>query len=125
MFPSISTNSPIASLVPVCEVIIVGMVFELVADLRRRANDNKVNNQKVCKVSKNESDKTLQETETTAAQLKVGDVIKIPNGTQIPADCLVLSTGDSLGQCYINTAQLDGERNLKPKLAHQITQGRL
>lgn len=41
---------------------------------------------------------------------------------QIPADCLVLSTEDSLGQCYINTSQLDGERNLKPKLAPKITQ---
>ena len=33
----------------------------------------------------------------------------------IPADVLVLASSDSHGQAYVQTAQLDGERNLKPK----------
>ena len=37
------------------------------------------------------------------------------------ADCVVLSTDDPNGQCYISTSQLDGERNLKPKLAPTLT----
>jgi len=40
----------------------------------------------------------------------------------VAADCLVLSTNDPLGQCYVSTANLDGERNLKPKLAPTMTQ---
>ena len=43
MIPSISTNTPLGTLIPVCEVIIVGIIFELVADLRRGANDKKFN----------------------------------------------------------------------------------
>ena len=41
----------------------------------------------------------------------------------IPADCIILETDDPTGQCFINTSQLDGERNLKPKLAPRMIQG--
>ena len=55
-------------------------------------------------------------------QLKVGDIIKVHDDEIIPADCFVLASGSSLesqsgGQCYIATSTLDGERNLKPKIA--------
>jgi hypothetical protein len=40
----------------------------------------------------------------------------------IQADCLVLSTSDPNGMCYISTETLDGERNYKPKFAPLITQ---
>ena len=40
----------------------------------------------------------------------------------VPADVVIISTGDALGQCYISTQTLDGEINLKPKLAPSITQ---
>ena len=43
MIPAIATNSYLASLIPVSYVILLGMIFEAVADLRRRSNDNKVN----------------------------------------------------------------------------------
>ena len=40
----------------------------------------------------------------------------------IPADCFILASGSTLdsqsaGQCFIATSTLDGERNLKPKIA--------
>ena len=90
----VSTNSPLASLVPVGWVIAMGMAFELVAEIRRRRYANKVNRVKVKRVYRGDS---LQESETTSRNLKVGDVIKIDNDCVIPADCLVLSTGDELG----------------------------
>ena len=40
-FPSISTNSPLASLIPVIWVMLLGIVFELIADLRRWSSDKK------------------------------------------------------------------------------------
>jgi len=43
----------------------------------------------------------------------------------VAADCLVLSTAEANGICYISTETLDGERNLKPKLAPQLTQQKL
>lgn len=60
-------------------------------------------------------------TEATAADLKVGDVIKLKNEDELPADCVVLQSDHPMGQCYISTSSLDGERNLKPKLAVSAT----
>lgn len=86
-------------------------------DYRRYTSDSKINSQKVKRVKL----PSVEIENTTADQLKVGDVLKIENDEQLPADCMVLSTGDPIGQCYISTSQLDGERNLKPKLAPMQT----
>jgi hypothetical protein len=48
--PSITTNTPLASLIPVAFVMTLGMVFEAVADVMRWNNDKKVNNYPVHKV---------------------------------------------------------------------------
>lgn len=48
---------------------------------------------------------------------KVGDFVRLYNGDQIPADIVVLSTGDPDGACYIETKNLDGETNLKVRQA--------
>lgn len=121
--PAISTNSPLASLVPVVWVMIMGMIFELVADVRRWVSDNKINNYIVKKVVADGS--SLKTYDSKASSLIIGDIIQLENGAQIPADCVVLHTDDSLGQCYISTSNLDGEKNLKPKLAPQVTQNQL
>ena len=34
---------------------------------------------------------------------------------QVPADIVVLSTSDPEGMCYLETKNLDGETNLKPR----------
>jgi len=47
----------------------------------------------------------------------VGDIIELTDNQMVPADCILLSTEDSKGQCFINTVSLDGEKNLKPKIA--------
>lgn len=52
-------------------------------------------------------------------------MIVLDHDTFIPADCVILQTDDPNGQCFINTSQLDGERNLKPKLAPRMIQGKL
>lgn len=45
--------------------------------------------------------------------VKVGDVIRIHNNDEIPADIILISTSDSDGACYVETKNLDGETNLK------------
>lgn len=45
--------------------------------------------------------------------VKVGDVIRVHNNDEIPADIVLLSTSDSDGACYVETKNLDGETNLK------------
>jgi len=71
--PAISTNSPLASFIPVGWVIIMGMVFELVSDLRRYSSDKETNNYEVERAVKSGSG--IEKKMTTSADLKVGDII--------------------------------------------------
>ena len=56
-------------------------------------------------------------------KLLVGDIVFLSPDTQIPADILVLSTSSSDGLCYVETKNLDGETNLKPRRAINETSG--
>ncbi|XDT22710.1 E1-E2 ATPases phosphorylation site [Nakaseomyces glabratus] len=49
--------------------------------------------------------------------VKVGDIVRIHNNDEIPADIILLSTSDSDGGCYVETKNLDGETNLKVRQA--------
>jgi len=37
----------------------------------------------------------------------------------VPADCVLLQVADNKPECFVKTSALDGERNLKPKLANE------
>jgi phospholipid-translocating ATPase len=54
-------------------------------------------------------------------KLEVGDMVLLRENEQVPADIVVLSTSDSDGLCYLETKNLDGETNLKPRKALNAT----
>jgi len=54
-------------------------------------------------------------------KLEVGDVVLLRENEQVPADVVVLSTSDPDGVCYLETKNLDGETNLKPRRAVNAT----
>lgn len=55
--------------------------------------------------------------------LRVGDVVKVTKDHPFPADLLLLSADGDEGACYIETANLDGETNLKLRKAMDQTKG--
>ncbi|KAJ4469887.1 phospholipid-transporting ATPase 1 [Lentinula aciculospora] len=56
-------------------------------------------------------------------KLEVGDVVLLRDNEQVPADVVVLATSDREGMCYLETKNLDGETNLKPRRSVKATTG--
>ncbi|KAG7095035.1 hypothetical protein E1B28_005826 [Marasmius oreades] len=54
-------------------------------------------------------------------KLDVGDIVLLADNEQVPADIVVLATSDPDGMCYLETKNLDGETNLKPRKAIKST----
>lgn len=54
-------------------------------------------------------------------KLEVGDIVLLRENEQVPADIVVLSTSDPDNMCYLETKNLDGETNLKPRKAVKAT----
>jgi len=131
MIPSISTNDWFYTLIPLSCMIFLGMLREAISDYRRYRADEQVNNLIVHTLSMSNEEfisfdqindtrhSRLKKTKTM--DVRVGDILAIHDGETVPADCILLSTDpsrpDRQGQCFIQTSNLDGERNLKPKLS--------
>lgn len=47
--------------------------------------------------------------------LRVGDLVHLSNNEIVPADMVLLRSSDPSGLCYLDTCNLDGESNLKPR----------
>ncbi|XP_029821556.1 phospholipid-transporting ATPase IC [Manacus vitellinus] len=117
--PQISTLAWYTTLVPLLFVLGITAVKDLVDDIARHRMDNEVNN-RTCDVIKDGRFKT-----TKWKDIQVGDVIRLRKNTFIPADILLLSSSEPNSLCYVETAELDGETNLKFKMALEVTHRQL
>ncbi|XP_050447306.1 phospholipid-transporting ATPase ID isoform X6 [Cataglyphis hispanica] len=107
IIPAISSLTPITTAIPLIGVLTLTAVKDAYDDFQRHSNDSQVNNRK---------SQTLRGTnlrEEKWSQVQVGDVIRMENDQFVAADVLLLSTSEPNGLCYIETAELDGETNLK------------
>ncbi|KAF2988529.1 hypothetical protein EK904_005509 [Melospiza melodia maxima] len=113
--PEISTLSWYTTLVPLLLVLGITAVKDLVDDIARHRMDNEVNN-RTCDVIKDGRFKA-----TKWKDIKVGDVVRLKKNTFVPADILLLSSSEPNSLCYVETTELDGETNLKFKMALEVT----
>ncbi|NP_001361315.1 phospholipid-transporting ATPase IC isoform 2 [Homo sapiens] len=113
--PQISTLAWYTTLVPLLVVLGVTAIKDLVDDVARHKMDKEINN-RTCEVIKDGRFKVAKWKE-----IQVGDVIRLKKNDFVPADILLLSSSEPNSLCYVETAELDGETNLKFKMSLEIT----
>lgn len=107
-FFEFSPVSPISSLTPLLIVFGTSAMKDVFEDMQRKREDSAVNDKNVI-IARSNSDTT----NTTWRKVQVGDIVKLKQGDEACSDMLLLSTSRSDGRCYVATANLDGETNLK------------
>ncbi|XP_077901100.1 phospholipid-transporting ATPase FetA [Ictidomys tridecemlineatus] len=111
LIPQISSLAWYTTVVPLVVVLSITGVKDAIDDLKRHQSDNHVNNCSVLLLA----DGRVKEDKWMNVQ--VGDIIKLKNDQAVPADLLLLSSSEPYSLTYIETADLDGETNLKVKQA--------
>jgi phospholipid-transporting ATPase len=107
--PGISPTKRYTTIVPLGVVLLVSAVKEYIEDYRRRQSDSTLNHSKA-QVLKGSSFE-----ETQWIKVAVGDIVRVESEQPFPADLVLLASSEPEGLCYIETANLDGETNLKIK----------
>ena len=110
-FGSFSPINPASMIGTFVFVLICTMIKEAYEDFRRYQQDEINNNRLILKYIDGDWRKTKSWT------LVPGDIIKIEKNEEFSADVLILKTSNNNGYAYIETKSLDGETNLKEKLA--------
>ena len=105
----LSTKSISSAIIPFLMVIGIGLIMDLIEELKRYKNDLQTNNT-ISKVYKDNRFINIQWSE-----IKIGNLIKIKKDEIIPADLFVLCSSNKDGTFYLQTSNIDGESNLKQR----------
>lgn len=106
-FPEASSLGRYTTLIPLCIILSLSGVKEILEDFQRHRADRRIN-KKITEVLRN-----LEWQRTEWRHVQVGDLVRVHNDESFPADLLLLQCSCETGVCYIETANLDGENNLK------------
>ncbi|KAH8387021.1 hypothetical protein KR093_004129, partial [Drosophila rubida] len=101
------TIDPLTSLLPLLFVMIVTALKEGLEDYQRSKSDSIVNTTKVTVIRQG------KELCIEAAFIVPGDLVMVSSASDVPCDLLLLHSSAAEGMCFVNTANLDGETNLK------------
>ncbi|XP_029607201.1 phospholipid-transporting ATPase IC [Salmo trutta] len=113
--PAISSIPWYTTTIPLVIVLSVRGLKDLANDLARRRSDSQIN--------RRPSDVLISQS-FSPSQWKdvcVGDVLRIHKDQIIPADLLLLCSSEPHSLCYVETADIDGETNLKYRQALDAT----
>uniref|UniRef100_A0A7N8WK59 Phospholipid-transporting ATPase n=1 Tax=Mastacembelus armatus TaxID=205130 RepID=A0A7N8WK59_9TELE len=115
LIPQISSLSWFTTIVPLALVLSITAVKDATDDYFRHKSDNQVNNRQSQVLIRGllQNEKWMN--------VRVGDIIKLENNQFVAADLLLLSSSEPHGLCYIETAELDGETNMKVRQSVSVT----
>jgi phospholipid-translocating ATPase len=105
-----SPVSPITSIAPLIFVIAVTAAKQGYENYLKYKADNMVNKSFVT-VIRNGKEEDIQ-----CEDIQQGDLVKVSQDCDVPCDLVLLKSSEESGKCFITTANLDGETNLKTLL---------
>ena len=107
IIPGVSPTGRFTTIAPLCLVMFLSLLKDAYEDLKRHRADAELNG-KACRVFR--SGKWL---DLVWRDVRVGDIMKIGKSDPFPCDLLAIYSSEPEGLAYVETAQLDGETNLK------------
>ncbi|GFY73021.1 phospholipid-transporting ATPase IA [Trichonephila inaurata madagascariensis] len=105
--PNVSPTGRYTTAVPLIFILSISAIKEIAEDIKRHLADDSVNKAEVLGL------RNGVWTQIRWTDVVVGDILKITSGHFFPADLVLLSSSEPHAMCYIETANLDGETNLK------------
>ncbi len=105
----LSTITITSALTPIFIVIGIGLIMDLIEELKRYRNDLETNNSKT-KIYKNK--KFIKK---EWRNIKIGNLIKVKKDEIVPADLFVVCSSNKEGNFFLQTSNLDGETNIKER----------
>ncbi|OQR83446.1 P-type ATPase (P-ATPase) Superfamily [Achlya hypogyna] len=111
----VSPVGPMTAVTPLVLVVGIVLLREAIEDHNRHVLDLKTNTKSIQVLRYGEILSVLWQ------DIRVGDIIQIFDKEAFPADGLLLSTSEDNGACLIDTSNLDGEANLKTRVALNAT----
>lgn len=113
VIPGLSPTGQYTTLLPLVIVVFLSFLKDFWEDWKRRIADRQVN-QKDALVFRDDKWVTVK-----WVNIVVGDIVLVKKNEPFPADLVCFWSPEADGNCYIETASLDGETNLKLRRSTQ------
>ncbi|NXE02152.1 AT8B3 ATPase, partial [Chaetorhynchus papuensis] len=114
-FPEIATLPWYTLLFPLSCLLIIRGLRDLIDDIGRHQSDRNINS-RPCEILAGRSFRWQK-----WRDICVGDIVRLRKDSVVPADLLLLCSSEPSSLCYVETADIDGETNLKFRQALLVT----
>ncbi|NXD28764.1 AT8B3 ATPase, partial [Spelaeornis formosus] len=114
-FPEISTLPWYTLLFPLSCLLIIRGLRDLIDDIGRHRSDSDINS-RPCEILAGRRFRWQR-----WRDICVGDIVRLRKDSVVPADLLLLCSSEPSSLCYVETADIDGETNLKFRQALLVT----